>query len=158
MAQLVNVSLYFQMSNAYVAILDLDTDLREIGRLSSQGCDLISMQSIAHTDQTKVIIRCLLEEIQDQQRQIFPDHAPTFNNSLKNKIRLIRHILRIIDRYPSIPVKELLYIIDCKIEGEKFLLDFSKTVDFTDLYFDNVENLQHIRFLVMRGGKVKWED
>lgn len=146
------------MSNAYVAILDLDTDLREIRRLSSQGCDLISMQSITHTDQMKVIIRCLLEEIQDQQRQIFPDHAPTFNNSLKNKIRLIRQILRIIDRYPNIPVKELLYIVDCKIGGEKFLLDSSKTVDFTDLYFDNVENLQHIRFLVMKAGKVKWED
>ena len=146
------------MSNAYVAILDLDTDLREIRRLSSQGCDLISMQSITHTDQMKVIIRCLLEEIQDQQRQIFPDHAPTFNNSLKNKIILIRQILRIIDRYPSNPVKELLYLIDCKIEGEKFLLDFSKTVDFTDLYFDNVENLQHIRFLVKKAGNVKWED
>jgi hypothetical protein len=146
------------MSNAYVAILDLDTDLREIRRLSSQGCDLISMQSITHTDQMKVIIRCLLEEIQDQQRQIFPDHAPTFNNSLKNKIILIRQILRIIDRYPSNPVKELLYLIDCKIEGEKFLLDFSKTVDFTDLYFDNVENLQHIRFLVRKAGNVKWED
>jgi hypothetical protein len=146
------------MSNAYVAILDLDTDLREIRRLSSQGCDLISMQSITHTDQMKVIIRCLLEGIQDQQRQIFPDHAPTFNNSLKNKIILIRQILRIIDRYPSNPVKELLYLIDCKIEGEKFLLDFSKTVDFTDLYFDNVENLQHIRFLVKKAGNVKWED
>ena len=114
------------------------------------------MKSITHTDQIKAIIRCLLEEIQDQQRQIFPDHAPTFNNSLKNKIGLIRQILRIIDRYPGIPVKELLYLIDCKIEGEKFLLDFSKTVDFTDLYFDNVENLQHIRFLVRKAGNVKW--
>jgi hypothetical protein len=116
------------------------------------------MQSITHTDQKKDIVRCLLEEIQDQQRQIFAGHAPTFNNSLKNKIRLIRQILRIIDRYPGIPVKELLYLIDCKIEGQKFLLDFSKTVDFTDLYFDNVENLQHIRFLVRKAGNVKWEE
>ena len=53
------------MSNAYVAILDLYTDLREMGRLSSQGCDLTSMQSITHTDQMKAIIRCLLEEIED---------------------------------------------------------------------------------------------
>jgi hypothetical protein len=67
------------------------------------------MQSL--TDQKKDAIRCLLEDIQEQQRQIFPDHAPTFNNSLKNKIRLTRQILRIIDRYPNTPVKDLLYYI-----------------------------------------------
>ena len=70
----------------------------------------------------------------------------------------MRQILRIIDRYPNIPVKQLLYLIECKIEGEKFLLDFSKTVDLTDLSLDNVENLEHIRFLVRQAGKVKWED
>jgi hypothetical protein len=57
------------------------------------------------TDQKKDVILCLLEDIQEQLRQIFPDHAPTFNNSLKNKIRLMRQILRIIDRYPDISVK-----------------------------------------------------
>jgi len=106
----------------------------------------------------KDVIRRLIEEIEEQQRQIFPDHAPTFNNSLKNKIRLMQQILRIIDRYPNIPVKQLLYLIECKIEGEKFLLDFAKTIDLTDQYLDNVENLEHIRFLVRQAGKVKWED
>lgn len=115
------------------------------------------MQSLAHTDQMNDVIRCLLEDIQEQQRQIFPDHAPTFNNSLKNKIRLMRQILRIIDRYPDIPVKQLLYFIECKIEGEKFLIDFYNTVELSDPHFDNMDNLEHIRFLIRRAGKVKWQ-
>jgi hypothetical protein len=114
------------------------------------------MQSL--TDQKKEVIRCLLEEIQDQQRQIFPDHAPTFNNSLKNKIRLIRQLLRIIDRYPKVTIKQLLYLIESKIEGERFLLDFYNTVELSDPHFDNIDNLEHIRFLVRKAGKVKWED
>ena len=114
------------------------------------------MQSL--TDQKNDVIRCLLEEIQDQQRQIFPDHAPTFNNSLKNKIRLIRQILLIIDRYPEITINQLLYLIECKIEGEKFLLDFYNRVELSDPHFDNMDNLEHIRFLIRQSGKVKWDD
>jgi hypothetical protein len=114
------------------------------------------MQSL--TDQKQDVVRCLLEEIQDQQRQIFPDHAPTFNNSLRNKIRLTRQILRIFDRYPSVCLKDLLYFINCKIEGEKFLLDFYNTVELSDPHFDNVDNLEHIRFLIRKAGNVKWED
>jgi hypothetical protein len=110
------------------------------------------------TDLKKDVIRCLLEDIQDQQRQIFPDHAPTFNNSLKNKIRLIREILRILDRYPKITIKQILYLIECKIEGEKFLLDFYNNVELTDPHFDNMDNLEHIRFLIRQSGKVNWDD
>ena len=110
------------------------------------------------TDQKNDVIRCLLEEIQEQQRQIFPDHAPTFNNSLKNKIRLMRQILRIIDHYPDIAVKHLLYFIECKIEGEKFLLDFYNTVELSDPHFYKMHNLEHIRFLIRKAGKVEWED
>jgi len=115
-------------------------------------------QMLSLTDQKKDVIRCLLEDIQDQQRQIFPDHAPTFNNSLKNKIRLIREILRILDRYHKITIKQILYLIECKIEGEKFLLDFYNTVELTDPHFDNMDNLEHIRFLIRQSGKVKWDD
>lgn len=116
------------------------------------------MQSLIHTEQMNDVIRCLLEDIQERQRQIFHDHAPTFNNSLKNKIRLMRQILRIIDRYSDIPVKQLLYFIECKIEGEKFLLDFYSSVELSDPHFDNVDNLEHIRFLIRKVGKVQWED
>ncbi len=106
----------------------------------------------------KDIIRCLLDEIQDTQRQIFPDHAPTFNNSLKNKLRLMRQILWLTDRYSNMTVKHLLYLIECKIEGERFLLDFAKTIDATDEYFDNLDNLEWITFAVRKAGKVEWED
>lgn len=116
------------------------------------------MQSLTHSSQMKYIIRSLLEDIQEQQRQVFPDHAPTFNNSLKNKIRLMRQILRVIDRYPETAVKHLLYFIECKIEGEKFLLDFYNSVELSDSHFDNVDNLEHIRFLIRKAGKVKGQD
>ena len=119
---------------------------------------IMLMQSLKHTDQMKDIIRCLLDEIQDTQRQIFPDHAPTFNNSLKNKLRLMRQILWLTDRYSNMTVKHLLYLIECKIEGERFLLDFAKTIDATDEYFDNLDNLEWITFAVRKAGKVEWED
>jgi hypothetical protein len=134
------------MLSACAAILGYDTNLRGAHQVQSL------------TDQKKDVIRCLLEDIQDQQRQIFPDHAPTFNNSLKNKIILIREILRILDRYPKINIKQILYLIECKIEGEKFLLDFYNTVELTDPHFDNMDNLEHIRFLIRQSGKVKWDD
>ncbi|HEX9320223.1 MAG TPA: hypothetical protein VF884_14915 [Nitrososphaeraceae archaeon] len=116
------------------------------------------MQSLKGADQLKEISKRLLDEIQDTQRQIFPDHAPTFNNSLKNKIRLMRQILRLMDRYPNMTAKRLLYLLDCKIEGEKFLLDFAKTIDVTDEHFDNLDNLEWIRFAVRKAGNAKWED
>lgn len=97
-----------------------------------------------HTDQMKDVIRCLLETIQEQRREIFPDHAPTFNNLLKYKIRLMKQMLRIIHRFPNIPVMLLLYFVECKIEREKFILDISKFVDLTDELFDNVEKFEHI--------------
>jgi hypothetical protein len=70
----------------------------------------------------------------------------------------MQQILRIIDRYPDIPVKQLLYFIECKIEGEKFLLDFYNTVELSDPHFDNIDNLEHIRFLIRQAAKAKWED
>ena len=70
----------------------------------------------------------------------------------------MRHILRILDHYPVTPVKDLLYFIECMIEGEKFLLDFYNTVELSDLHFDNIDNLEHNRFLIRKAGKVKWEN
>ena len=31
-------------------------------------------------------------------------------------------MLRLIDRYPNMTVKDLLYLIECRIEGEKFII------------------------------------
>lgn len=70
----------------------------------------------------------------------------------------MRQILRILDRYSKITIKDLLYFINCKIEGEMFLLDFYNTVELSDPHFDNADNLEHIRFLIRQAGRVKWED
>ncbi len=62
----------------------------------------------------------------------------------------MRQILRLMDRYPATTAKQLLYLIECKIEGEKFLLDFAKTIEVTDQHFDNLDNLEWIRFAVRK--------
>ena len=49
------------------------------------------------------------------------DLHPLFNLTMQNKIDHANRILRIMDRYPEMTVKELLYLIDCRIEGEKLL-------------------------------------
>jgi hypothetical protein len=41
---------------------------------------------------------------------------------MKNKIDHANRILCIMDRYPNMMVKELLYLIECRIEGEKFVI------------------------------------
>jgi len=100
----------------------------------------------------------LLDEIEDSQNKIHPNHATTFNRSIENKIVLVKQILRIMERYPNMTVKELLYLVDCRIEGEKILLSDSKTIDVSQIHYDNRDNMERIRFIGRKAGKVKWED
>ena len=41
---------------------------------------------------------------------------------MENKIDNANRILRLMDRYPNMTAKELLYLIECRIEGEKFVI------------------------------------
>ncbi|HEX9318591.1 MAG TPA: hypothetical protein VF884_06620 [Nitrososphaeraceae archaeon] len=114
--------------------------------------------SLEKTNRFKEITLALLDEMEDYQRQIFPDYAPTFNRSLKNKIVTIKQILGLIERYPEMSARMLLFLIECRIEGEMLLLVNTRMIDVTDKHLDNIENMEHIRFLVRKAGKVKWED
>lgn len=62
------------------------------------------------------------------------------------------------ERYPNMTAKELLYLIDCRIEGEKIVLDQARTADLSQIHYDNRDSSEHIRFIVKKAGKVKWED
>jgi hypothetical protein len=62
-------------------------------------------------DVTEVRTR-LLEEIKATKKRIHPVHANTFNATMQNKIDCANRILGLMDRYPNMTVKELLYPID----------------------------------------------
>jgi len=101
----------------------------------------------------------LLDEIEDSQKKIHPNHATTFNRSIENKIVLVKQILRLLERYPKMTVKELLYLIECRIEGEKIVLSsYRWSIEMDQVHYDNRDNLERIRYIVRKAGKVKWED
>jgi hypothetical protein len=101
----------------------------------------------------------LLEEIKATQKKIHPDLHPLFNLTMQNKIDHANRILRIMDRYPNMTVKELLYLIECRIEGEKFVISsYRWSVQMLQEQYDNRDNLERLQFLVWDEGKVQFED
>jgi hypothetical protein len=88
-----------------------------------------------------------------------PVHANTFNATMQNKIDHANRILSQMDRYTNMTVKELLYLIDCRIEGEKFVISsYRWSVEMLQEQYDNRDNLERLQFLVWDAGKVQWED
>jgi hypothetical protein len=50
-------------------------------------------------------------------------------------------ILHLMDRYPKMTVKELLYLIDYRIEGEKFVISsYRWSVQMLEVQYDNRDN------------------
>ena len=74
--------------------------------------------------------------------------------------RPCRSILRLMDRYPDMSGKELFFLIECRIEGEKFVTSWSRwSVPMLQETYDNRDNLERLQFLVWdAGGKPQWED
>ena len=101
----------------------------------------------------------LLEEIKATKKRIHRDIHPLFNLTMQNKIDHANRILRLMDRYPNMTVKELLYLIECRIEGEKFVISsYRWSVQMLQEQYDNRDNLERLQFLVRDAGKVQWED
>jgi hypothetical protein len=116
------------------------------------------MQRVTCDNTLEELQRELLDEIEITQRRIHPAHATTFNRSIQNKIVLAKQILRLMERYPKMTVKELLYLIECKIEGEKIVLSYCRSIDMAQVHYGNRDNMEQIRFIIRDAGKVKWED
>ena len=101
----------------------------------------------------------LLEEIKATKKRIHRDIHPLFNLTMQNKIDHTNRVLRLTDRYPNMTVKELLYLIECRIEGEKFVISsYRWSVQMLQEQYDNRDNLERLQFLVRDAGKVQWED
>ena len=78
---------------------------------------------------------------------------------MQNKIDHANRILRLIDRYPNMTVKDLLYLIECRIEGDKFVISsYRWSVQMLQEQYDNRDNLERLQFLVWDEGKLQWED
>ncbi len=117
------------------------------------------MQGVISDNRLQEVRARLLEEIKATEKRIHPVHANTFNNSMKNKIGHANQILRLMDRYPNLTVKELLYLIECRIEGEKFVIhSYRWSVEMLQVAYDNRDNLERLYFIVWHASKVQWED
>jgi hypothetical protein len=116
------------------------------------------MQSVPDNRLQAVRTR-MLEEIKATQKRIQPDLHPLFNLTMQNKIDHANRIIHLMDRYPNMTVKELLYLIDCRIEGEKFVISsYRWSVQMLQVQYDNRDNLERLQFLIWDAGKVQWED
>ena len=117
------------------------------------------MQSIIPDMRIQEVRRRLLEEIKATRKRIHPDLHQLFNLTMQNKIDHAIRILRLVDRYPNMTVKELLYLIECRIEGEKFVISsYRWSVQMLQEQYNNRDNLERFQFLVWDEGKVQFED
>jgi hypothetical protein len=62
------------------------------------------------------------------------------------------------DRYPNMKVKDLLSLIECRIEDEKFIISSYRSVQMLQESYDNRDNFERLQFLVWDEGKVQFED
>ncbi|MGA8563159.1 MAG: hypothetical protein WB587_00255 [Nitrososphaeraceae archaeon] len=74
------------------------------------------MQSVVQDNRLQDVRIRLLEEIKATKKRINPVHHPLFNLTMQNKIDHANRILHLMDRYPKLTVKELLFLIECRIE------------------------------------------
>jgi hypothetical protein len=107
------------------------------------------MQAVIPDNRLQAVRTRLLEEIKATKKRIHPVHHPLFNLTMQNKIDHANRILRLMERYPNMTVKELLFLIECRIEGEKFVISsYRWSVPMLQDTYDNRDNLEMLQFLV----------
>jgi hypothetical protein len=115
--------------------------------------------SVIPDDRLQEVRIRLLDEIKVTKKRIHRDLHPLFSLTMQNKIDHVNRILRLMDRYPQMTVKELLYLIECRTEGEKFVISsYRWSVPMLQETYDNRDNLERLQFLVWDAGKVQFED
>ena len=117
------------------------------------------MQTVIPENKPQAVRTRLLEEIKVTKKRIHRELHPLFNLTMQNKIDYVIRILRLMERYPNMTVKDLLYLIECRIEGEKFVISsYRWSVPMLQETYDNRDNLERLKFLVWDAGKVQRED
>jgi hypothetical protein len=117
------------------------------------------MQRVVPDNTLQAVRTRLLEEIKATKKRMNPILHPLFNLTMQNKIDHANRILRLMDLYPNLTVKELLYLIECRIEGEKFVISsYRWSVPMLQETYDNRDNLEMLQFLVWHEGVGQWGD
>ena len=103
------------------------------------------MQSVVPDIRLQEVRARLLEEIKAPRKEYTPDSHPLFNLTMQNKIDDANRILRLMENYPTITVKDLMYLIECRIEGEKFVISsYRWSVQMLQEQYDNRDNLEAV--------------
>ena len=117
------------------------------------------MQRIIPESKLHAVRTRLLEEIEVTKKNKNPVHHPLFNLTMQNRIDHAIRILRLMDRYPKMTVKELLFLIESRIEGEKFVVSsYRWSVPMLQETYDNRDNLEMLQYLVWHEGVGQWGD
>jgi hypothetical protein len=114
------------------------------------------MQKVTWDHTFENVRKGLLDEVKATENRIHSVHSTTFNSSMQNKIDLAKQILRLMERNPKMTVKDLMYLIECRIEGEKIVLSsYRWSVEMDQIHYDNRDNLERIQFIVRDASKVE---
>jgi hypothetical protein len=117
------------------------------------------MQTVIPDNRLQAVRTRLLDEIKATRKRIHNDLHPLFNLTMQNKIDHANRILQLMEMYPKMTVKELLYLIECRIEGEKFVISsYRWSVPMLQETYDNRDNLEMLQFLVWHEGVGQWGD
>ena len=117
------------------------------------------MQSVVQDNRLQDVQTRLLEEIKATKKRIHSVLHPLFNLTMQNKIEHANRLLRFMDCYPRMTIKDLLYLIECRIEGEKFIISsYRWSVPMLQETYDNRDNLEMLQFLVWHEGVGQWGD
>ena len=116
------------------------------------------MQKVTWDHTFENVRKGLLDEIKATEKRIHSVHSTTFNSSMQNKIDLAKQILCLMERNPKMTVKDLMYLIECRIEGEKIVLSsYRWSVEMDQEHFDN-RDLEMLKFLIWHEGMEQWQD
>ena len=102
-----------------------------------------------------MLLAILLDEIKTTKKECTAIFICCLILLCKTKIDPANWVPDIMDRYPEMTVKELLYLIDCRIEGEKFVISsYRWSVPMLQETYDNRDNLERLHTSFgMREGK-----
>lgn len=84
------------------------------------------------SDDLQRIERKFLAEIESSEKEIHPEHAPTFIAIIEKRIALLKQILGFIEANPSITIEELDELVDHRLETEERALKNAKNIFDTD--------------------------
>lgn len=116
------------------------------------------------SDELQELESKFLKEIESLEKEIHPEHSPTFIRIIEKKIALLREILCIVEANPNITLQELAELVDHKLETEERALKNAKRVLDSDVIFDSIRILDWIRYLIReKNGRIPrddshWED